>query len=300
MDWWSYPAWENRQCLPRLDYLPCHIWSLVCLQPPSLSEGISAAVDWTPCSTMQPQRPTRWISGAPMMGSLYHRFMSSPDIDEPTSTLVLILHGLFPCNFLGPNGTYHLVFTMCSLRCCRVTTRAIFILLCCERSLTQMSLIPKIRAPKDFNGIFIIFHHATRWVCFSLIGFKWRIQSHQCCVRKELKEQFWFLKGCDLQFHWELLMQEFRIHKAEYRYPMTSPSSSDLTSTSSTSSCRLVTHLLAPRVEALQMTNTTRQRLQAFIAFRFTRTLRTASETAEMPEWVEGAHQTKTSSNAAL
>lgn len=44
---------------------------------------------------------------------LAHRFMSSPDIDEPTSTLVLILkmdslHVIFE---EVPNGTYHLVFT---------------------------------------------------------------------------------------------------------------------------------------------------------------------------------------------
>jgi hypothetical protein len=51
------------------------------------------------------------------------------------------------------------VLTCCCI-CCRVTTKAIFILLCCDRSLTQMSLIPidsqdsNPEGPKDFNGIF--------------------------------------------------------------------------------------------------------------------------------------------------
>jgi hypothetical protein len=95
---------------------------------------------------------------------LAHRFMSSPDIDEPTSTLVLILkmdslHVIFE---EVPNGTYHLVFTCAHmlLHLLPCHDQAIFILLCCDRSLTQMSLIPidsqdsNPEGPKDFNGIF--------------------------------------------------------------------------------------------------------------------------------------------------
>ena len=139
--------------------------------------------------------------------------------------------------------------------CCRVTTRAIFILLCCDRSLTQMSLIPEPR--------------------------RTLIQSHPCRVTKE---HIWLLKGCDLRCLRKLLMlmEESRIHMDPHGriQILSSPHHPQKSITSILSSCRLVTHLRAPKVEPCKWhTHTQYQRpVQAFIWF--TRTLRTASETA--------------------
>lgn len=119
MDWWPSPAWENRQCLVHctrrlVDYLPLP-YPATSLPAITQSERRnfsrsrldtyvatkSNAFQCTECVVLQYgvteslyiERPSRHIGSCHLQILMNH--------DEPTSTLVLILHGLSPCYFWG-------------------------------------------------------------------------------------------------------------------------------------------------------------------------------------------------------